>query len=130
MTRINVIPVAELTDQHLFAEWRELPRISSYAKKSKSSYNPPKSFTLGTGHVIFFYNKKKWLLQRYRELTQELLVRNYKIQEKHLDLSSLDKYDQIDWVPTEKDQIISMNRINEKIAMKPSWYRRKGEKIS
>ena len=26
MTRINVIPVEELSDQHLMAEYRELPR--------------------------------------------------------------------------------------------------------
>lgn len=27
MTRINVIPVSELSDQHLIAEYRELPRV-------------------------------------------------------------------------------------------------------
>lgn len=27
MTRINLIPVEELTDQHLMAEYRELPMI-------------------------------------------------------------------------------------------------------
>lgn len=27
MTRINLLPASELTDQHLIAEYRELPRI-------------------------------------------------------------------------------------------------------
>jgi len=27
MTRINLLPVKELSDQHLMAEYRELPRI-------------------------------------------------------------------------------------------------------
>ena len=27
MTRINVVPVKELSDQHLIAEYRELPRV-------------------------------------------------------------------------------------------------------
>lgn len=127
MTRINVIPVSELSDQHLFAEWRELPRISSYAKKSKSLYNPPKSFTLGTGHVIFFYNKKKWLLERYQALTIELIKRKYNIQIKDLDLSSLDKFSQVEWSPTEADKKISRARIKEKLLMKPGWYRKYGK---
>ena len=27
MTRINLIPVKELSDQHLIAEYREIPRV-------------------------------------------------------------------------------------------------------
>lgn len=33
MTRINVVPVTELTDKHLLAEYRELPRIFGASKK-------------------------------------------------------------------------------------------------
>ena len=31
MTRINVDPPAVLTDEHLLAEWRELPRVLGLA---------------------------------------------------------------------------------------------------
>lgn len=27
MTRLNLVPVAELSDQHLFAEWREIKMV-------------------------------------------------------------------------------------------------------
>ena len=27
MTRVNLVPVEELADQHLFAEWREIKRL-------------------------------------------------------------------------------------------------------
>lgn len=33
MTRINVVPVSELVDKHLVAEYRELPRIYKAAQK-------------------------------------------------------------------------------------------------
>jgi len=33
MTRINLIPVSELTDEHLLAEHRELKRIPNLIKK-------------------------------------------------------------------------------------------------
>ena len=33
MTRINLLPPSQLADQHLIAEWRELPRIFGLVKK-------------------------------------------------------------------------------------------------
>lgn len=34
MTRINLIPPAQLSDQHLLAEYRELPRIFTMAHEA------------------------------------------------------------------------------------------------
>lgn len=66
MTRINLVVPKELTDQHLKAEIRELPRIFSLVLKSKKELiNIPKSYKLGIGHVKFFYNKIKWLHHRF-----------------------------------------------------------------
>ena len=61
MTRINIIPVEELTDQHLMSEYREIFMIGSSFQLSLNSKNwdpqkIPKKFTLGTGHVMFFYD--------------------------------------------------------------------------
>lgn len=70
MTRINVgIPPRELTNKHLTAEHREIKRIPNAVKTGKAKMvGIPAQFTLGTGHVKFFYNKLGYLRQRYLEL--------------------------------------------------------------
>jgi deoxyribonuclease V len=40
MTRINLLPPSELADQHLLAEWRELPRIFGLVKKKLTENKP------------------------------------------------------------------------------------------
>lgn len=54
MTRINCVPVEELTDKHLLAEYRELPRIFNLARAVEDA---PTEYVLGTGHMKFFYDK-------------------------------------------------------------------------
>ena len=50
MTRINVgICEEELCDQHLVAEYRELPRLFGHIPKGPI----PGCFTLGRGHVNY-----------------------------------------------------------------------------
>ena len=63
MTRINVgIPPAELVNQHLIAEHREIKRIPNCIAKGKYNMDGiPDKFKLGTGHVKFFYNKLLYL---------------------------------------------------------------------
>ncbi len=57
MTRINVIDPIDLTDQHLMAEYRELPMIMGSLRRSlKSKKGLPKitpKYTLNAGHVTF-----------------------------------------------------------------------------
>lgn len=64
MTRINLVPPSELTDQHLFAEFREIKMVPKALARSLKGRRPrgvleaiPKEFTLNTGHVMFFYDK-------------------------------------------------------------------------
>ena len=58
MTRINVgIPPAELVNQHLLAEHREIKRIPNCVAKGKYNMDGmPERFKLGTGHVKFFFS--------------------------------------------------------------------------
>lgn len=85
MTRINVVPVGCLSDKHLMAEYRELPRIFTAVKKiSKHGEKPydidiPEKYKLGTGHVKFFYNKIGYLYSRYNEIYQELINRGFNL---------------------------------------------------
>lgn len=84
MTRINVVPPAELSTKHLVAEYREITRLpknltTSLNRKSKAfSFSEiPEQYTLGTGHVRFFYNKMLFLQRRFESLVQEMLKRGY-----------------------------------------------------
>lgn len=85
MTRINVVPVQTLKGDHLFAEWRELPRIFTAVHKAiesgkqVSDFSIPSKYKLGSGHVTFFYDKCDWLQKRFIQLTGELKHRNYNI---------------------------------------------------
>ena len=79
MTRINAtIPPAALCDQHLVAEYREILRTTALATKNPVDLSKlPQQFTLGTGHVKFFYNKLKYIHSRFDQLRQELLNREF-----------------------------------------------------
>lgn len=80
MTRINLVDPTVLTDKHLMAEYRELPRIFTAVLKLQEQhcYNfetigIPSEYVLGKGHVKFFYNKIGWLLKRYESIFNELV---------------------------------------------------------
>lgn len=82
MTRINVVSVETLTREHLIAEYRELPRVFKLAfnaglsSKNWSLRQPP-YYTMGTGHVLFFYDKLKFLADRQKQIILEMLKRGY-----------------------------------------------------
>jgi deoxyribonuclease (pyrimidine dimer) len=155
MTRINLVPPEELTDQHLFAEFREIKMIPwalarsiqaafrgySYAYPRHEAMNLacahvirsiPPEFTLNKGHVKFFYDKGKYLRERYELIKAELDRRGV----------NYDKSSDFDpegimlaglwsgsYNPTEQALKIIRTRINEKISMKPRWYRYFGEPL-
>tara|TARA_Y100000361_G_scaffold122835_1_gene115259 strand:- start:223 stop:633 length:411 start_codon:yes stop_codon:yes gene_type:complete len=132
LTRINIIPVEELTDQHLMAEYREIFMIGSALQRSLNSktWKPkkiPPSFRLGEGHVMFFYDKGKYLYKRYDEIRKELKKRNFKIDDhRHFKTSQFPVEYFNDWVPSKADQEIVRKRIEERIQQKPEWYRHYG----
>lgn len=80
MTRINVgIDPAELCDQHLLAEYRELPRLWNFKPKSQA----PDSFRLGAGHVLWCAQYPGMLADRYSGLVREMLARNITVNYPH-----------------------------------------------
>ena len=82
MTRINCVPVSVLTDKHLMAEYRELPRVITASDKFKGEGSDiPLSYRCGTGHVTFFYNKLKYLHNRYFDIVCELKGRGFDLDE-------------------------------------------------
>ena len=131
MTRINTVDVTLLSDQHLMAEYRELPMVHGSLKRTLNSVNGYQSgrvspiYTLNAGHVYFWYNKKKFLFDRFNQLVNELIFRNYQINpdQRIIDWSVFDRVPQIDWTPTEKECDINLERIVERIKLKPKFYR-------
>ena len=134
MTRINLLDPELLTDQHLFSEFREIKMVPKALSRSLAARGVsgvlgtiPERFTLNKGHVMFFYDKGLYLEQRYELLKAELRVRGIQFNE----LSPFDP-DRVyennptlynDYCPTEEALMIITNRIMEKLAMRPEWYR-------
>lgn len=123
MTRINAgIPPADLSDKHLLAEHREIKRIPNMVKSGKAKIeNIPEQFTLGKGHVKFFYNKLKYLYNRYLEIYKECVKRGFNVTKYHNawaiddDENSrkiLDNFN--DWEPTPEAIELIKQRIKER----------------
>jgi len=126
MTRINIIPAEELTDQHLIAEYREIFMVRPALLRSMCAkngvYGIPDKYTLNKGHVKFFYDKGLYLEKRYTELREEMLCRGM-----NPDPARIFKPFPIgfhnDWVPSSEEQEIARNRIKIRISEKPEYYR-------
>lgn len=117
MTRINCIPVRELTDKHLIAEYRELPRVFKLARKCEDA---PKEYTLGKGHVKFFYNKLTYLFFRQHQLVDEMVSRGFKpkFDPDELARTYHTKENAIlwnDWYPTKEAIAINKERITQRL---------------
>lgn len=93
MTRINVVPVGELSNNFLMAEYREITRVYRHVRKQQLSGKTPKipdTYRLGTGHVTFFYDKLLFINKRYQELIKELYSRDYRINPISINVLTLD----------------------------------------
>jgi len=137
MTRINLINVNELSDQHLIAEYREITMVPAALKRTLNSRNGlilkniPKNFTLNKGHVTFFYNKGQYLFNRYRLLINEMKKRGFNPNsDREFPVQIFIENNLFnDWKPTIQDLNIIKKRIDTKIKQKPNWYRKYGEYI-
>ena len=116
MTRINVgIPPAELVNQHLIAEHREIKRIPNCVAKGKYSMDGiPDKFKLGTGHVKFFYNKLLYLKNRYVSLYNECIKRGFNVQNYIGAWDNVPQELMNDYIVEANDIIIIKQRIDER----------------
>lgn len=116
MTRINAgIPPQNLKRQHLIAEHREIVRIPNTIKSGKANIKDiPANFTLGKGHVKFFYNKLKFLRNRYELIYQECKARGYKMTYFGNAFSGLPEHLFNDYEPTNESIEIVKKRILER----------------
>ncbi len=116
MTRINTgIRANELPDKLLLAELREIKRIPNViAKGNYRMENIPERFTLGTGHVKFFYNKLEYLLERYNELRDEAIKRGFNVSDFNDAWSNVPSMLMNGYQETERDRSLLIERIHEK----------------
>lgn len=120
MTRVNCgIPPAELNDKHLVAEHREIKRIPNQISKGRYDMKgQPKEFTLGTGHVKFFYDKLLYLKNRYEQIYQECKNRGFNVTYFGDAWNDVPKEFMNDYKPTSRDQKLIRDRIKEVNARK------------
>ncbi|PRD58418.1 pyrimidine dimer DNA glycosylase/endonuclease V [Phyllobacterium myrsinacearum] len=124
MTRINCIPSSELTGPHLVAEYRELPRVFALVRaaiargETPDDRRNPSSYTLGTGHVRFFYPRLGYLAKRQAQLVAEMRARGYAPQFADTDqlLAGFPVEWCADWQPTGEAMRINRARIAERLA--------------
>jgi deoxyribonuclease (pyrimidine dimer) len=132
MTRINTLRPEYLADQHLLAEYRELPRVFDLALRWMERTDCdvealPGTYRLGKGHVMFFYDKLDWCSARLQAIIEECLRRGFDIQhtevpEPRPDLCS-------GWNPTEVDLSINLSRLCDKQYARPNFYRLRGKPL-
>ena len=136
MTRINVLPPKVLTDQHLIAEYRELPMVSASLLRSIKSKNGlvlmNGNYTLNKGHVTFFYNKGKFLYNRYHLLIDEMKQRGFSPDpDRRCNFEPYISNDLFhDWEPDLDSYAINASRLLEKVHMKPAWYKYRGQSLN
>ena len=118
------------------AEYREIRHVGpslGRSMKKKSGFDKseiPEQFTLNAGHVKFFYDKGKFLAERFKQLRDELVKRGFNLNDEiGFDTSFFQDGFYNDWTPTEESKRLIRERIKERIEQKPGFYRYKGERI-
>lgn len=128
MTRINcAIPVEYLTDEHLLAEHREIARlpwnVSEAIRSGSIKTKVPSKFTLNNGHVLFFVNKNKFTLNRYKKIREECKKRGFNVSDCESNWNTNDCSQYMgDYTPTQEDKDILIERIELRIKESPKKY--------
>lgn len=120
MTRINCVPVEELHSKHLVAEYRELPRVfklaEAYAvKHGQPPADAPTVYTLGKGHVKFFYTHLGYCQLRFLQLVKEMELRGYSPQFRTVQEYLVPLSWRSEWTPTTEALSLNRERIKQRM---------------
>lgn len=122
MTRVNVVPVEELSNQWLIAEYRELPRV---IKQDISIEGAPDRYCLGKGHVKWAKKHACWTIGRYFQICIEMRYRGFTVSHPAWRL-----YNEWDgegkgyaYALSKRDIAINRQRLIEKYRLKPNYYK-------
>lgn len=105
----------------LCGEYREITRIFGLARKAQYEIHKkkiPHEYVLGTNHVLFFYDKLKYITERYNSLCTEMKHRGYvcnRVEQSELE-RGIDR--SLFWGYTPTDAALQLNRarISERLA--------------
>lgn len=111
MTRVNVVPVEELSDLWLLAEYRELPRA---LKSNCSLENAPVYYKLGSGHVKWAKKHALYTQKRMQLLVQELVYRGFKPTFKSDFKKYIDEHMKNDYNVRKEDLMVNRTRLIER----------------
>lgn len=129
MTRINCIDAYHLTNKHLLAEYRELPRIfksilDNLVQDKDVKRIEEDDYRLGEGHMTFFNNKLNFLVKRYDRIIAILKVRKFNLSDSYNSyvkkmIKELEEDRRThnlfkDWKPSLRDEAININRLIER----------------
>ena len=126
MTRINTIDVTAMTNNQLFAEYREAPRVINKVAAGKLYRNIPLDYRMGRGHESFFGNKLTYIdkrhqairaeLERRRELCPDIFKSEYIIDTTAMYTRCKVLFPDLcnDWTPTADDHCINIDRLIER----------------
>ena len=123
MTRINTVPPKALTDQHLLGEYNEIRRpINLAIKRHEKEGNRihrgiPNTYQLRAGHVIFFYNKLQYIIDRFDAIKREMRARGWSAN----GVIDRDIPDELkgNWLPSSNANRILKDRLIERIEQDP-----------
>lgn len=127
MTRINTVEPVRLTDQHLLAEARELPRVFPLAQAAidVGIVIGPERYTLGKGHVKFFYSRTDYLSRRQTAIIAECLDRGFNLTHRVAPAPLLG-CGVSRWEPDAADIAVNLARLRDRLHARPGWYRYRG----
>lgn len=118
MTRINCVPVEELSGPHLVAEYREIARVYALAgaayRRGESPSQHGQRHTLGPGHVRFFYSRLGYVVARHKALIKEMQRRGYRPNYTSVDRPDLPLSWFRRWEPDAEAIAINRARIEER----------------
>ena len=125
MTRINVIPVEELADQHLLAEYRELPRA---LKQNVNIDGASSQYILGPGHVKWARRHWEFTYNRFKQICDEMAYRGFyaAFNPENLIQFFRDLTRQVydgSYIVSNNDILLNRQRINERISKRPEFYK-------
>ena len=112
ISQINCIRVALIPTRFLVAEYQCILRMPNMTSKCTSTSDIPANYTLGRGHLKFFYDKGEYLRRRLEEeIIPELRKRGVNVTTtKYKDHPEGMNYD---WEPSEEDKIACFTRLVE-----------------
>lgn len=123
MTRINTVPPRALTDQHLLGEYNEIRRpiglaLKRYNRQKQEIHRGiPNTYQLRAGHVIFFYNKLQYIIDRFEAIKEEMRARGWNA----VGVIDADIPDELkgNWQPDSYSNQILKDRLIERIEQDP-----------